>query len=94
MKPAQGTLGIVRHNVDNYCQQPVGISWKIGQGTASFCLWKSLQWDLFGDAGGKQQGQGRYGERYGPFLHLSRGHGKPFQIIELITCGADPMTAM
>ena len=24
--------------------------------------------------GGKQQGQGRCGERYNPFLHLSRGH--------------------
>ena len=44
--------------------------------------------------GGTQQGQGRCGERYDPFLHLSRGHGKPFQIIGLITCRADPMTAM
>ena len=31
--------------------------------------------------GGTQQGQGRCGERYDPFLRLSRGHGKPFQII-------------
>ena len=52
MKLVQGTLGILRHKADNYCQQPVGISWKIGQGTASFCSWKSLQEDLFGDAGG------------------------------------------
>ena len=62
-------------------------------------LVETLQEDLFGDAGGgggMQQGQGRCGERYDPFLHLilSRGHGKPFQIIGLITCGADPMTAM
>ena len=53
MKPTQGTLGILRHKADNnYCEQPVGISCKIGQGTASFYSYKSLQADLFGDAGG------------------------------------------
>ena len=30
--------------------------------------------DLFGDAGGCGREAGRYGERYDPFLHLSRGH--------------------
>ena len=49
----------------------------------------------FGDAGGCGREAARAREVwYDPFLHLSRGHGKPFQIIGLIrpTCWADPMT--
>ena len=82
MKPVQRTLGILRHKADNYCQQPVGI-WihgRLVKGLRASAHRNPCNRIFLGmreGVGGKQQGQGRCGKRYDPFLHLSRVYIEP-----------------